>query len=90
MAVAPLDPVLAENHREPDDDDFDTVLYSEPEQIAIDEPSLEDSDDQLVADADAYQTDFEDETAPTLTKVARWVQAATPTMPQWVSGHKSA
>ena len=41
-------------------------------------------------EADAYQPDFEDETAATLTKVARWVQAATPPMPQWVSDHKSA
>ncbi len=41
-------------------------------------------------EADAYQTDFEDETAATLTKVALWVQAATPSVPQWVSDHKSA
>ena len=41
-------------------------------------------------EADAYQTDFEDETAATLTKVARWVQAATPSVPHWVSDHKSA
>jgi cell wall-associated NlpC family hydrolase len=52
MAVAPLYPVLAENDREPDDDDFDTVLYSEPEQVAIDESSSEDGDDQAVAETD--------------------------------------
>ena len=40
--------------------------------------------------ADAYQTGFEDATAATLTKVARWVQAATPSVPHWVSDHKSA
>jgi cell wall-associated NlpC family hydrolase len=66
MAVAPLDPVLAENDREPDEDDFDTVLYSEPEQIAVEEPTLEDGDDQLVANADPHEPATQDAPLETL------------------------
>jgi cell wall-associated NlpC family hydrolase len=45
------EPPLADDDLEPDEDDFDAVAFTDPEDVALDEPPAEDGDDQEVAEA---------------------------------------
>lgn len=45
------EPLLADDDLEPDEDDFDTVAFSDPEEALVEKPEGEDGDDQAVAEA---------------------------------------
>jgi cell wall-associated NlpC family hydrolase len=45
------EPQLADDDLEPDEDDFDAIAFSDPEDAVVEEPVGEDGDDQAVADA---------------------------------------
>jgi cell wall-associated NlpC family hydrolase len=52
MESSPInEPLLADDDLDPDEDDFDTVAFSDPADAVLDEPVGEDGDDQTVAEA---------------------------------------